>query len=73
MTCQPDGPDRPATEEWRLLSRRFKVVEGRRFRFRIADPAATSALPAGGVLEAAAGVSVRTSLEPGAERTPLSR
>jgi hypothetical protein len=63
-------PDRPATEEVRLLFRNFTVVEGRRFRFRKGDPTATARLLAG-VLEAAAGVPVRTSLEPAAERTPL--
>jgi hypothetical protein len=62
-------PDRPPTEELRLLFRTFTVVEGRRFRFRNGDPTATAALLTS-VLGAAAGVSVRTHLEPAAERTP---
>jgi hypothetical protein len=62
-------PDRAATEELRLLFRNFTVVEGRRFRFRKGDPAATATLLKA-VLGAAAGVAVRTSLEPAAERTP---
>ena len=62
-------PDRPPTEELRLLFRTFTVVEGRRFRFREGDPAATAALLRD-VLGAAAGVPVRTALEPAAERTP---
>ena len=62
-------PDREPSEELRLLFRTFTVVEGRRFRFRKGDPTATAALLTG-VLGAAAGVPVRTSLEPAAERTP---
>jgi hypothetical protein len=62
-------PDRPATEEFRLLFRNFTVTEGRRFRFRRGDPSATAALLTS-VFGAAAGVSIRTSLEPAAERTP---
>jgi hypothetical protein len=62
-------PDRPATEEFRLLFRNFTVVEGRRFRFLKGDPTATAALLTS-VLGAAAGVPVRTRLEPAAERTP---
>src|SRR4051794_28718831 len=62
-------PDRPATEELRRLFRNFTVTEGRRFRFLKGDPAATAALLTS-VLGAAAGVPVRTSLEPAAERTP---
>jgi hypothetical protein len=62
-------PDRPAPEELRHLFCNFTVVEGRRFRFRNGDPTATAALLTG-VLGAAAGVPVRTSLEPAAERTP---
>jgi hypothetical protein len=62
-------PDRPATEELRLLFQNFTVVEGRRFRFLKGDPTATAALLKS-VLGAAAGVSVRTRLEPAAERTP---
>src|SRR6476620_10280849 len=58
-------PDRPATEDVRLLFRNVTVVEGRRFRFRKGDPTATARSLAG-VLEAAAGVPVRTSLEPAA-------
>lgn len=63
-------PDREPTEELRLLFRNFTVAEGPRFRFRDGDPTATAALLAG-VLGAAAGVPVRTRLEPAAERTPL--
>jgi hypothetical protein len=62
-------PGRPASEDLRLLFRNFTVVEGRRFRFLRGDPAATAALLAS-VLGEAAGVPVRTSLEPAAERTP---
>jgi hypothetical protein len=62
-------PDRPATEEFRLLFRNFTVTEGQRFRFLKGDPTATAALLTS-VLAGAAGVSVRTSLEPAAERTP---
>jgi hypothetical protein len=62
-------PDRPATEELRLLFQNFTVVEGRRFRFLKGDPTATAALLKS-VLGAAAGVPVRTRLEPAAERTP---
>jgi hypothetical protein len=62
-------PDRPPTEDLRLLFRNFTVVEGPRFRFRDGDPTATAALLTH-VLGAAAGFPVRTSLEPAAERTP---
>jgi hypothetical protein len=62
-------PDRPATDEFRLLFRNFTVVEGRRFRFRDGDPAATAALLTS-VVGAAAGIPIRTHLEPAAERTP---
>src|SRR5262245_17857933 len=62
-------PDRPPPEELRLLFRTFTVVEGRQFRFLRGDPEATAALLVR-VLGAAAGVPVRTSLEPAAERTP---
>jgi hypothetical protein len=62
-------PDRPATEELRLLFRNFTIMEGRRFRFLRGDPTATAALLRS-VLGSAAGVEVRTSLEPAAERTP---
>lgn len=62
-------PDRPPTDEFRLLFQNFTVVEGRRFRFLKGDPTATAALLRD-VLGAAAGVPVRTSLEPAAERTP---
>ena len=62
-------PDRPPPEGLPLLFRNFTVVEGRRFRFREGDPAAAAALLVR-VLGAAAGVPVRTSLEPAAERTP---
>jgi hypothetical protein len=62
-------PDRPPPEELRLLFQNFTVVEGRRFRFLKGDPTATAALLRD-VLGAAAGVPVRTSLEPAAERTP---
>lgn len=62
-------PDRPPTDELRLLFRNFTVVEGRRFRFLQGDPMATAALLRS-VLGDAAGVPVRTSLEPAAERTP---
>jgi hypothetical protein len=51
------------------LFRTFTVVEGRRFRFRAGDPAATAALLRD-VLGSAAGAPVRTALEPAAERTP---
>jgi hypothetical protein len=61
--------DRPPPEGLGLLFRTFTVVEGRRFRFRQGDPAAAAALLAR-LLGAAAGVPVRTSLEPAAERTP---
>jgi hypothetical protein len=61
--------DRPPTEELRRLFRNFTVTEGRRFRFLRGDPTATAALLTS-VLGAAAGVPVRTSLEPAAERTP---
>jgi hypothetical protein len=64
--CQPG---RPATEEFRLLFRNFTVVEGRRFRFRHGDPAATAALLTS-VVGTAAGVLVRAHFEPAAERTP---
>jgi hypothetical protein len=63
-------PDRPPTGEWSRLYDTFTVLEGRRFRFRTGDPTATAALLRQ-VLEAAAGVPVRTTLEPAAERTPL--
>jgi hypothetical protein len=62
-------PDRPPPDGLRRLFQTFTVVEGRRFRFRGGDPAATAALLRE-VLGAAAGVPVRTSLEPAAERTP---
>jgi hypothetical protein len=62
-------PDRPPPEDLSLLFRTFTVVDGRRFRFRHGDPAAAAALLAR-VLGDAAGVPVRTSLEPAAERTP---
>jgi hypothetical protein len=61
--------DRPPTEDLRRLFRNFTVTEGRRFRFLNGDPTATAALLTS-VLGAAAGVPVRTSLEPAAERTP---
>jgi hypothetical protein len=61
-------PDRPPTEDLRVLFRTFTVVEGRRFRFLRGDPAATAALLAR-VLGTAAGTTVRTHLEPAAERT----
>ena len=63
-------PDRPATEDLRLLFRTFTLTEGRRFRFLKGDPMATAALLRS-VLGAAAAVPVRTTLEPAAERTPL--
>jgi len=65
--CQPG---REPSEEFRLLFRNFTVVEGRRFRFQKGDPISTSALLAS-VLGAATGVTIKTSLEPAAERTPL--
>src|SRR5262249_22639183 len=61
-------PDRPAPDDLRLLFRNFTVVEGRRFRFLRGDPTATAALLTA-VLGTAAGVPVRTHLEPAAERT----
>jgi len=63
-------PDRSPPEGLRLLFQDFTVVEGQRFRFRRGDPAKAAALLTS-VLGAAAGVPVRTSLEPAAERTPL--
>jgi hypothetical protein len=63
-------PEHSPPEGLRLLFQNFTVVEGQRFRFRRGDPAEAAALLAS-VLGAAAGVSVRTSLEPAAERTPL--
>jgi hypothetical protein len=65
VLCRPGA----ATAELRLLFQNFTVVEGRRFRFRGGDPAATAALLTS-VLGNAAGVPVRTVLEPAAERTP---
>jgi hypothetical protein len=62
-------PDSPAPEDLRLLFRNFTVVEGRRFRFLRGDPTATAALLTA-VLGTAAGIPVRTHLEPAAERTP---
>lgn len=62
-------PDREPPEELRLLFQNFTVVEGRRFRFLKGDPTATAALLKG-VLEGAAKVPLRISLEPAAERTP---
>jgi len=62
-------PDCPPTEELRNLFRNFTVVEGLRFRFLTGDPSATATLLTK-VLSAAAGVPVRTHLEPAAERTP---
>ncbi|HVK13153.1 MAG TPA: hypothetical protein VM597_30650 [Gemmataceae bacterium] len=62
-------PDRPPAEDVRQLFQNFTVVEGRRFRFRDGDPTATAALLTH-VLGTAAGVPVRTTLEPAAERTP---
>lgn len=63
-------PGRPASEDLRLLFRTFTLTEGRRFRFLKGDPTATAAVLTR-VLGTAAGVPVRTSLEPAAERTPL--
>lgn len=62
-------PDREPSEELSLLFRNFTVVEGRRFRFLMGDLTATAALLTS-VLGSAAGVPVRTSLEPAAERPP---
>lgn len=62
-------PDRPPTDELRMLFRNFTVVEGRRFRFLKGDPTTTATLLTK-VLGSAAGVPVRTHLEPAAERTP---
>ncbi len=62
-------PDCPASEDLRLLFRTFTLTEGRRFRFLKGDPAATAAVLTR-VLGTAAGVPVRMSLEPAAERTP---
>ena len=62
-------PDREATEAFRLLFRDFTVVDGIRFRFQKGDPNATAALLTD-VLSNASGISVRTCLEPAAERTP---
>lgn len=61
--------DREPSEEFRLLFRNFTVVEGQRFRFRHGDPTSTAALLTS-VLRDATGVSVKTTLEPAAERTP---
>jgi len=61
-------PDREPSEEFRLLFRNFTVVEGKRFRFQKGDPISTAALLKS-VLGVAAGVPVRTTLEPAAERT----
>src|SRR6266446_5800582 len=63
-------PNREVTEPFRLLYRNFTVLDGNRFRFMKGDPQATASLLAD-VLSAASGTSVRTSLEPAAERTPL--
>jgi hypothetical protein len=63
-------PNRDVTEAFRLLYRNFTVLDGNRFRFMKGDPQATASLLAD-VLSAASGTSVRTSLEPAAERTPL--
>jgi hypothetical protein len=62
-------PGRHVTEAFRLLYRNFTILEGNRFRFLKGDPQMTAALLAD-VLSSAAGVSVRTTLEPAAERTP---
>jgi hypothetical protein len=52
-----------------MLFRDFTLVEGRRFRFLKGDPQATAQLLST-VLGTAAGIPVRTVLEPAAERTP---
>jgi hypothetical protein len=62
-------PDRVPTEEFRQLFRNFTVVEGKRFRFLKGDPRVTAELLSD-VLGGAAGVPVRTRLEPAAERIP---
>jgi len=63
-------PNREVTEAFRLLYRNFTVLDGNRFRFMKGEPQATAGLLAE-VLSAASGTSVRTSIEPAAERTPL--
>ena len=62
-------PDRAPSEELRLLFQNFTVVEGPRFRFLNGDPIATAALLTS-LLRDVTGASVRTTLEPAAERTP---
>jgi hypothetical protein len=63
-------PNREVTEAFRLLYRNFTVLDGNRFRFMKGEPQATAGLLAE-VLSTASATSVRTSIEPAAERTPL--
>lgn len=62
-------PDRAASEDLKLLFRNFTLVDGSRFRFLKGDPTTTAAVLSR-LLGTAAGVPVRTALEPAAERTP---
>ena len=68
-TASPSGVPKAANVPPDGHIRFTLVVEGRRFRFLKGDPTATAALLKS-VLGAAAGVPVRTRLEPAAERTP---